>query len=86
MELYNFSSSENSLGFYFITEDERKLFEKGESLINKEEQNRDTETGKTIWLSTTKIPFRDSSGNIIGLVGINRNITENKRAKRVFKK
>ena len=30
----------------------------------------------TQWLSTTKIPLKDGSGNIVGLVGISRDISE----------
>ncbi|MFW6139109.1 MAG: ATP-binding protein, partial [Spirochaetota bacterium] len=32
------------------------------------------------WLSTTKVPLRDNEGNITGIVGIGRDITEHKKA------
>lgn len=36
--------------------------------------------GKTNWTSTTKLPIRDKSGAVIGLLGITREINELKRA------
>lgn len=36
--------------------------------------------GEPVWLLTTKVPFKDSQGAVLGLVGINRNITEIKGA------
>ncbi len=34
--------------------------------------------GHQCWLSITKIPWYDDEGKIVGIIGINRNITENK--------
>ncbi len=36
--------------------------------------------GKEIWILTTKAPLRDADGNVIGLVGIGRDLTERKQA------
>ncbi|MCQ3980737.1 MAG: hypothetical protein DPW09_45635, partial [Anaerolineae bacterium] len=40
-----------------------------------------TPAGQKKWLSTTKVPLRDSQGQIVGLVGLSRDITEQKQAK-----
>jgi PAS domain S-box-containing protein len=57
---------------------EQEIIASGKPLINIEEQSLD-ETGGTIYLSTTKIPLKDSTGKIIGLVGIGRDITLKKK-------
>ena len=46
----------------------------GESIISQARQTM-SENGMLIWVSTTKIPLRDTHGNIIGIVGISRDIT-----------
>lgn len=58
---------------------EQEIMTSGKPLINIEEQSLD-ENGDTIYLSTTKIPLRDSTGKSIGLVGIGRDITARKKA------
>ncbi len=63
--------------------DEQKLLQTGESMVDREETLLEWKTGKTLWYLTTKIPLRDSQGNIIGLVGISRNNTEHKKPAQV---
>ncbi|MGH7977383.1 MAG: hybrid sensor histidine kinase/response regulator, partial [Limisphaerales bacterium] len=58
-------------------QDDQLVIQKGERIINREEKVV-LPNGKTFWLLTTKIPWRDGTGKIIGLVGIGRNITEKK--------
>jgi len=53
--------------------DEERVF-RGELIINKDEPNID-KSGKRTEILTTKLPLRDRSGKIIGLVGIGRDIT-----------
>ena len=60
--------------------DERRVWETGESFINQEEPCVDLITGARKWLLTTKVPFRDASGKIRGLVGLGRDITASKIA------
>ena len=61
-----------------IFRDEDQLFETGEATIGVPVSDVDTE-GKPMWLSVTKVPVYDSDGQITGLVGINRVITDLKR-------
>lgn len=58
---------------------EQEIMASGKPLINIEEQSLD-ENGDIIYLSTTKIPLRDSTDKSIGLVGIGRDITARKKA------
>jgi sigma-B regulation protein RsbU (phosphoserine phosphatase) len=58
--------------------DDQKVIQ-GQSVINREEYFLDDE-GREHWLLTSKLPLHDQDGKIIGLVGINRDITEHKLA------
>jgi PAS domain S-box-containing protein len=59
--------------------DEQAIIASGQPLINLEEPTVDRE-GNPHWLLTTKVPLRDAQGQIMGIVGINHDITEIKRA------
>jgi len=56
-------------------EDERRIIETGEPMVAVEEMETWPD-GKVTWVSTTKIPLRDKGGNIVGILGISRNITD----------
>ncbi|MFN8453419.1 MAG: PAS domain S-box protein [Anaerolineae bacterium] len=58
---------------------ERLVIETGQAMIGQEEPLVGAD-GSRGWISTTQIPLRDDQGQIIGLVGIGRNITAPKRA------
>ena len=58
---------------------EKQIMETGESVISRIEFNP-TESKKPRWLSSTKIPVKDSSGQITGIIGVSRDITEQKQA------
>ncbi|MDP3582231.1 MAG: PAS domain S-box protein, partial [Ignavibacteria bacterium] len=64
-----------ALAFY---KDDKTVLELGRSVINREESFIDKE-GHKVWLLTTKLPLKDSSGNITGLIGVGRNITLRKK-------
>jgi diguanylate cyclase (GGDEF)-like protein/PAS domain S-box-containing protein len=58
--------------------DEQAIIASGEPLISQEERTVDA-AGESRWVSTTKVLARDSIGSFVGLVGMNRDITEHKR-------
>ncbi len=72
---YDFFPKEIAESYY---NDEKQIFLTGNPLINREEPSIDID-GNKVWLQTTKVPIRDNKGIITGLVGINHNITENKK-------
>jgi PAS domain S-box-containing protein len=55
--------------------DEQRLMESGEPIIGLVE-SRQMEDGQINWTWTTKVPLRDDSGQIVGLVGISRGIND----------
>ncbi len=57
--------------------DERVVIESGQPLINKEEPFQGAD-GVLRWFSATKVPLRDIRGQIIGTVGMSRDITARK--------
>lgn len=61
-------------------EDDQAVMGSGEPLIEREEIIADLKTGEERWYSTTKLPMRDEAGEIIGIVGITRDITTSKHA------
>lgn len=65
--------------------DEKELFETGKSLIAKAEHIR-LANGISKWVTATKVPIVDKKGNVSGLVGISRDITEIKKAEKKIQK
>ncbi len=55
--------------------DEQTLMKSGQSRLNYEEQLVDPTTKQIHWVLTSKIPLQNKQGEIIGLIGINRDIT-----------
>lgn len=64
--------------------DEQQIIQTGRPLIAREEPCVDP-AGNPIWLSTTKVPVRDAAGNITGLIGVGRDISERKQAEQALR-
>jgi two-component system, sensor histidine kinase and response regulator len=58
---------------------EKEILRTGIPLINEEQIGRDSQAND-IWVLSSKIPLYDRRGNIIGLIGSNRDITQIKLA------
>jgi PAS domain S-box-containing protein len=63
--------------------DEQMVIQSGSPLLNRVELVVD-KAGRGRWFLTTKVPLRDHTGAITGLVGISRDITDRKRAEEVL--
>ncbi len=63
-------------GFF---ETEQEIIRTGCPMIDMEELIRDS-SGRLKWLLTSKLPVRSPDGEVIGIVGIARDITERKRS------
>ena len=59
--------------------DEQAIIHSGQPVVGKEEREVWLD-GRVRWVSTTKMPFRDKDGKIIGTFGVSRDITDFKRA------
>ncbi|HKY53854.1 MAG TPA: PAS domain S-box protein, partial [Anaerolineales bacterium] len=71
----DFQASELAQSFY---EEEQQIVQSGKALMNRIEYNP-TPDGRPRWFSATKVPIKDADGNVIGIAGISRDITERKQ-------
>lgn len=58
-------------------EDEQIILRTGKALINKEEK-ASWHDGRTMWFNSSKFPFKDKDGKIVGSFGVSTNITNQK--------
>jgi PAS domain S-box-containing protein len=79
---FDFHFPERAREFY---EDEQRIMRTSKSLINKTEKQV-MANGEIAWTSTTKVPLLSPEGRVIGLVGVNRDITQQKRAEEALRK
>jgi len=63
---------------------EQEIIKTGKPLINHEE-SMGSISGSVRWNLSTKVPFRDTSGKIVGIVGMGRDITDRKLAEEEIK-
>jgi two-component system, cell cycle sensor histidine kinase and response regulator CckA len=73
---FDFFSQDHARRAY---EDEQEIIRSGVPKMDMEEAETWPD-GSTTWVSTTKVPFKDGAGSIIGTFGISRNITIRKQA------
>ncbi|MEI7947989.1 MAG: ATP-binding protein [bacterium] len=59
--------------------DELRIMRDGIGIYGKEEQGKSADAEGVRWVSTTKVPIKNATGDVIGLVGIGVDITERKR-------
>ncbi len=60
-------------------ENDRQVMETDQPLVVEEEPSV-TASGQKRWVNAIKVPFHDNQGNVIGLVGIARDVTKRKLA------
>jgi two-component system sensor histidine kinase/response regulator len=60
-------------------DDERRILESGEPLLNHLERAA-SDDGNTTWTLTSKVVFRNSQGVVAGIIGVGRDITLQKQA------
>ena len=58
--------------------DEQEIIRTGLPLVNHEERESKPD-GSVRWVSTTKMPLRDTDGKIVGTFGVSRDITQRKQ-------
>jgi PAS domain S-box-containing protein len=72
---FDFFPKEIASAFY---DDEQSVIRSGKPLYNREEMSIDKE-GNKVYFLTTKVPIRDSEGQVIGIAGVGRDISARKR-------
>jgi len=72
---FDFFSEEHARPAY---EAEQEVIRTGKAILNLEEKETHID-GRVTWALTSKMPWRDKAGNIIGTMGISRDITERKK-------
>lgn len=65
-------------------DDEQEIIRTGQPVIGKVEKETRFD-GLEVWVSTTKMPLRDRDGQIVGTLGISRDITESRRAENLVR-
>jgi PAS domain S-box-containing protein len=74
---FDFYPEEQASQYYA---DEQKIISTGQQLVNKDEP-RINKNGNEQWILTSKLPLRNSQGQVIGLIGISHDITERRADK-----
>ncbi|MES2474855.1 MAG: PAS domain-containing protein [Verrucomicrobiota bacterium] len=78
---YDFFPEERARAFI---EEDHKVMLDGQAVINQNSRVHDT-TGDLRHFLTTKVPVRDREGQVFGIVGINRDVTEQEKARQALR-
>jgi PAS domain S-box-containing protein len=78
---FDFFAAENARS---TTAEDEEIMRSGRPLVGQDEKVTWPD-GREGWLSTTKMPFRDREGNIVGTFGISRDITERKQVEEALR-
>ena len=78
---FDFFTEEHARQAYL---DEQEVIRTGQPLVAREEREQWPD-GRVTWASTTKLPFRDRDGVIIGTFGVSRDITQRKRTETMLR-
>jgi PAS domain S-box-containing protein len=61
--------------------DDQRIIRTGQGVLNQEEASMDSQ-GNAKWTLTSKVPLRDKSGHVIGIMGIGRDITKRRQSEK----
>ncbi len=75
---YDFAPAEMACNY--VTDDQN-VMRSGQSLLDQDESHCGVD-GSPIWMLTTKVPLRNTDGEVTGVVGIGHDITERKKAEK----
>jgi PAS domain S-box-containing protein len=59
--------------------EEQSIMETGQPVIHRQWMVPSAATGEIVWLSESKLPIRDNGGEIVGIIGLGRDITIQKK-------
>jgi PAS domain S-box-containing protein len=69
-----------------MTADDHQVMQTGEAIVDVEEKLTNHVTGESRWHAITKFPLRDSRGETMGIIGINRDIEKRRQAEEQLEK
>ncbi len=78
---FDFYEAEKATRYF---SEEQAMMRSGTPILNQEEFVVEAHTGNSMWVSATKVPLRDSDGQIIGMVGVSRDVTDRKQAEQAL--
>ncbi|MGD0595952.1 MAG: PAS domain S-box protein [Sedimentisphaerales bacterium] len=64
---------------------EQEIMMTGKPMVNEEVLRIRRKDGQDNWSLCTKLPWRDKNGNVIGIIGANRDITEEKKVEQAMR-